>query len=79
MRRHDMRARRSFGNRDDDRLAGPRAFFTQRHAAHLQINGQFLLVNGEQRQIHSLEIAFPDGMRGQVHAGDAHARLGASG
>ena len=39
---------------------GPRFVFTERHAAHLQINGQFLLVDGEQRQIHSLDIAFPD-------------------
>ena len=45
----------------------------------LQIDRQFLLVNGEQRQIHMLEIAFSDGTRRQIHAGDAHVRLGASG
>ena len=56
-----MRARRFFGNRDDNGLTGPRVFFTQRHAAHLQINGQFSLVNGKQRQILSLEVAFLDG------------------
>jgi hypothetical protein len=52
--------------------------FHQRHAAHLQIDGQFLLVNGEQRQIYVLDIALPDGTRGQVHVRDAHVRLGAS-
>ena len=52
--------------------------FHQRHAAHLQIDGQFLLVNGEQRQIDVLDIALPDGTRGQVHVRDAHVRLGAS-
>ncbi len=57
---------------------GPRIVFTQRHAAHLQTNGQFLLINGEERQIHSADIAFPDGLCGQVHASDAHGWLGAS-
>jgi hypothetical protein len=44
--RHDARARRAFGNCDDDRLTYPWGFFAQWHAAHLQINGQFLFING---------------------------------
>src|SRR5262249_33762553 len=78
-RQHNVRPRRSFGNRDDDRFPRPRLVVTQCHAAHPQIDRKLLLVHGKERQIHSLDIAFPDGMRGQVHAGDAHARFGASG
>jgi hypothetical protein len=72
-----MRARRPFGNRDDDRFTGPGIVFTQRHAPHLQINGHFLLINGEERQIHSVDIAFPDGSGKSFHAGGANAGLGA--
>src|SRR5437588_13105524 len=43
--RQNARARRTFGNCDDNRLAGPRKFFTERHAAHLHLNGQFCLFN----------------------------------
>jgi hypothetical protein len=79
LRRHDMRACRSFGSRDDDRSPRATGAFHTRDATHPQTDGQFLPVNRNQRQIHSLEIAFPDVSRRQVHASDAHARLGASG
>jgi hypothetical protein len=78
-RRHDVRARCAFGNCDDNRLAHPRRLLTQRHAAHPRINGQFLLVDGEERQVHPLERAIPDGFRRQVYTSDAHDRLGVGG
>jgi len=37
------------------------------------------MVNGEQRKVHALDVAFLDGFRRQVHTSDAHARPGASG
>ena len=77
--RIDMRARRAFRNRDDDRFARPRVVVTQRHAAHPQIDRELLLVHGQERQIHSLDIAFPNGGRGQLHASDVDARFGVGG
>src|SRR5262249_42916748 len=73
-----MRARRSFGNRDDDRFPRPRLVVTQRHAAHPQIDRELLLVYGKERQIHSLEIALPNGGRGQLHASGVHTRRSTS-
>jgi hypothetical protein len=37
-----------------------------------------LLVYRQERQIHSLEIALPNGGRGHLHASDVHARFGLS-
>jgi len=74
-----VRARRSFGNRDDERFPGPRLVVTQCHAVHPQIDRELVIVYGKERQIHSLEIALPNGGRGQLHASDVHARLGVGG
>jgi hypothetical protein len=77
-RQHNVRARRSFGHRDDDRLSWPWAVLAEGHTAHLQINRQLVLVDGEERQIHAVEIALPYGLCGQIHAGNEHVGLGVS-
>ena len=41
--------------------------------------GSFSSSTEKKRQIHLLEIAFPNGGRGQLHASDVHTRFGVGG
>jgi hypothetical protein len=68
-----MRARRRFGNRDDDRFAGPRVFFHIAHAAHLDRQQ-----SARQWRAASEPRSLPDDLCGQVHTRHEHARPGAS-